>query len=621
MSDYFNEVSYGKLTISTTFYPSSEGNAISTYVDSHPRSYFQEYNSTTNPTGYSGSDQKKEREFTLLKKAVLAVKDQIPSDLNVDFNNDGIVDNVCFIVQGDTDGWSDLLWPHMWSLTDDYYVTINEKQVITFNFQIESYARSSTSVLCHEMFHTIGAPDLYHYTTGTSLHPVGNWDIMEYNTEPAQSMGAYMKYKYGGWIESIPEISKSGTYTISPLDSSNATNLCYKIPIANSSSGEFIVLEYRKQGKVFESVIPGTGLLIYRIWPYARGNMYFNGTDILDEVYVYRPDGSANNNGDYETAFFSDKVYRTSFSKDITNPSCLLSDGTIGNITITNVMQTNDGNISFRVVLPGDDYLFPLKENFTLSSTANVSSSVSIETNVDSWTCSSSADWLEAIKSEDATKISFRTISENLSLDNRDAIITISSDGLPDSYVYVKQKGSAAFLTVDTRTQTVWGSTGATAEYKISTNLPSWEVSYSVSWISVDKNVDNGTVTVKTLSANTGNAERQAIIKVTAGSLQVNLIFIQDIYTGVDQMSSDGVKIFPNPSQGLFYVCIEGNTSGIATIKIYNILGNLVDERELFLEGNSKQSIKLNAEPSGVYLLKIKYGSKTITRKLMINSL
>jgi M6 family metalloprotease-like protein len=69
------------------------------------------------------------------------------------------------------------------------------------------------------MFHSLGAPDLYHYSYD-GLQPVYTWDVMETNLNPPQHMGAYMKYKYGEWITSIPVITSSGTYTLNPLTSS-----------------------------------------------------------------------------------------------------------------------------------------------------------------------------------------------------------------------------------------------------------------------------------------------------------------------------------------------------------------------------------------------------------------
>ncbi|HNX01827.1 MAG TPA: M6 family metalloprotease domain-containing protein, partial [Candidatus Cloacimonadota bacterium] len=174
MQNYFSEASYGQLNISTTFYPAPSTTVLS-YQDSHPRAYYSPYDATTNPDGYTSSNSTS-REHTLLVNAVNGVSSGIPSTLTVDADGDGKVDNVCFIIQGNSDGWAELLWPHRWSLYSQY-AYINGKRVYDYNFQLSLFMASrGVGVLCHEMFHSLGAPDLYHYTT-QPVSPVGSWDI------------------------------------------------------------------------------------------------------------------------------------------------------------------------------------------------------------------------------------------------------------------------------------------------------------------------------------------------------------------------------------------------------------------------------------------------------------
>jgi len=131
-----------------------------------------------------------------------------------------------FIVRGATTAWATLLWPHRWVLYNET-VYINGKRVWDYNLQVEDHLNNSgPGVLCHEMFHSLSAPDLYHYNSAPYVS-VGPWDLMDNNHNPPQFMGAYMKYRYGGWIESIPEITECGTYTLSPL--SEPENNSFKI--------------------------------------------------------------------------------------------------------------------------------------------------------------------------------------------------------------------------------------------------------------------------------------------------------------------------------------------------------------------------------------------------------
>ena len=345
MKSYFQAASYGAINIPTTFYPGHDGDAVISYQDTYPRKYFEPYNAASNPMGYDGDDERTEREFSLLERAVNYINANypIPTDLNIDYDEDGYVDNVCFIVKGGVGAWSSLLWPHKWSLYGKN-VYINGKRVWTFNFQLADATNYfNTSTMCHEMNHSLGAPDLYHYYHGTDLSPVGRWDLMENNAMPPQHCGAYMKMKYGHWIDDIPEITEAGTYTLNPISSPTSDNVAYKI--ASSEPNQYYVLEYRNSA--IETSLPGSGLLIYRINTYYDGNAgYDPDNGIYDEVYLFRPGGYVSDNGSINSAYFTADVGRNEFST-ATSPYPFFTDGTIDeNFMIYNI--TSAGNtISF----------------------------------------------------------------------------------------------------------------------------------------------------------------------------------------------------------------------------------------------------------------------------------
>ena len=341
LKSYYKEVSYDMLNINTSHYPECNMNTNLSYQDSHNRKYFQPYNAWSNPIGYQTYEERVDREHVLLRDAVIWVNQNspIPTSLNIDADNDGYVDNVCFVIRGNNDGWNDLIWAHRWMLYS-YNVKINGKRVWDFTFQPESQVDVFT--LAHEMFHSLGAPDLYRYEED-NISPVWYWDIMEHGKG---HMLTYMKWKYsnGTWINSIPMITTSGTYTLNPISSS--TNNCYKIPSPYSTS-EYFVVEYRRKTGMYEKYIPGSGLIVTRINTNAEGNA--DGPP--DEVYVYRPNGNLYNNGNPDNAYFSSGSLRTAIN-DNTNPSSFLSDGSQGGLDIYNV--TAAGNtISFSIGIEG----------------------------------------------------------------------------------------------------------------------------------------------------------------------------------------------------------------------------------------------------------------------------
>lgn len=325
LKHYFQEVSYGQLDITSYHYPIADLSTNLSYQDSYDRSYFQPYNATTNTNGYSGDDERRTREHALLQRAVNALENQIPNSLTIDADNDNRVDNVCFIIRGNAEGWSDLLWAHRWVLYS-YNVTIHGKRVWDYTFQPENQAVAST--ISHEMFHTLGAPDLYRYSHD-GFTPVGPWDLM---SSGFVHMGAFMKYKYanGNWISEIPTISEPGEYTLNPLTSSE--NNAYRINSPFSST-EYFIVEYRKQSGIYESNIPRSGLLVYRINQLAGDG---NAQGPPDEVYLYRPNGTTTSNGSLNLAALSSDYGYTAIGDNL-NPEPFLSDGSQGGLNIINI--------------------------------------------------------------------------------------------------------------------------------------------------------------------------------------------------------------------------------------------------------------------------------------------
>lgn len=339
VKDYYNEVSYGKVDVHSTLYPNSTNNTIVSYQDSNPRSYYLPI-SSTNPNGYTSS-QRSRREHDLLKNAIEYVKDEIPTSMDIDGNNDGKVDSVSFICKGNATGWGSILWGHRWALYT-HNVQINGKRVWDYTFQPENQA--TVTIISHELFHVFGAPDLYRYSGG-GISPVGSWDIM---ANGRGHMSTHMKYKYADkkWIENIPVINNSGKYTINPITTEH--NNSYRINSPNSTQ-EYFLIEYRQRlNNTYDNTIPGSGLLVYRI---HEGINTGNRNGPPDEVYVFRPNGTLTSNGTISWANYSDKVNRTEINSN-TNPIPFLKDGSGGGLHIYNIKELNN-SIEFEILIDG----------------------------------------------------------------------------------------------------------------------------------------------------------------------------------------------------------------------------------------------------------------------------
>lgn len=382
LRDYYLEVSYNQLTIDTYIVTSND--QIVYYNDIYERSYYEPYDIVSNPNGYTDATRNR-REHELLKRAIEFVDEYnlVPDTLNLDANNDGDVDSITFLVSGEANNWNDLFWPHKWELSSFYNYgpntydedapMLNGLHAFNYTFELLGFSTNydyqvNVPIVTHETFHLISAPDLYHYYRYDWIDAVGDWGIMDQITDVPSHMLGYMKYQYGGWIDSVTEITTSGTYTLYPLQDS--PNNLYVI---NTGYGnEYVYLEYRDQTGVYESNTPNSGLLVYRVdmdyFDMGNEQGYYLEDDytVSEEVFVFRPgivdtvppitfspidqvgideDGSIDNAALSQYNLYDEMGLGT-------NVLMFHSDGSLMDITIKNVIEYN-GYITFEVILDG----------------------------------------------------------------------------------------------------------------------------------------------------------------------------------------------------------------------------------------------------------------------------
>ncbi|MCU0378863.1 MAG: M6 family metalloprotease domain-containing protein [Bacteroidales bacterium] len=344
---YYKEASYGKMDIVSHHFPGGATENL-WFTDIYPRAYYQPYDVTNNPSGYK-DNERATREHGLLERAVVWATQNysIPVDVDFDLNDDGKMDNISFVVKGSPDGWGELLWPHRWTLYTRT-VKINDLSINSYTLQLENV---TVGTLCHEMFHSLlGAPDLYHYDKKSV--PVGPWDLMG---SGRGHPGAWMKHKYGGWIDEIPEIKKSGTYSLKTLAGEESNSYIIRTPY---STDQFFVVEYRKKEGFYEGTLPASGMIIQRIDNRYRGN----ASGPPDEVYVFRKNGTPSYDGTISSAALPGADPAASFS-DNTNPYAFLQEGTVTGINITDIKNYGDSILfTVNVDQPVDLNLVPVSD-------------------------------------------------------------------------------------------------------------------------------------------------------------------------------------------------------------------------------------------------------------------
>ena len=93
-------------------------------------------------------------------------------------------------------------------------------------------------------------------------------------------------------------------------------------------------------------------------------------------------------------------------------------------------------------------------------------------------------------------------------------------------------------------------------------------------------------------------------------------LVVVEIETGMAEEIADGLTLFPNPSNGKFY--LETNESGNDPIElqIMDLTGRIIYNRQLTLI--EKIEIDLSGQPKGIYFLRVKSEEKLLNKKLVI---
>ncbi|MCR6638226.1 MAG: M43 family zinc metalloprotease [Sporocytophaga sp.] len=125
----------------------------------------------------------------------------------------------------------------------------------------------------------------------------------------------------------------------------------------------------------------------------------------------------------------------------------------------------------------------------------------------------------------------------------------------------------------------------------------------------------------KTQTISLTNYERkniQIIFRNTSDN--ENMLYLDNIrFTGTplgmqDQTArADGIKLYPNPTQGSFVINAMNN---IDFIGIYDLLGG---EVQIINPDGTNQTVDLSAEPTGIYIVKIRVGGRTKVTKIILD--
>ena len=240
----------------------------------------------------------------------LASENVAQVDASVDFsqydlNQDGHIDAM-FMVHAGSDGADDGNVHHCWShAIPGFGYTTNDGVVIDGvtnvpEFAMVTPARETTmcciAVMCHEMGHLVGLPDLYDYSRN-EWGP-GYWGLMSYGAWGAGGNTPWSPSHMEAWsmVEggfATPTVITHDTFDLHILDVETHP-IIYKVWRNGVNTDSCFLLENREQ-KGFDTPLPGAGLLIWHI-DYTQSGYYNivdleeDSTDHLSHGFGYRPD-------------------------------------------------------------------------------------------------------------------------------------------------------------------------------------------------------------------------------------------------------------------------------------------------------------------------------------------
>lgn len=235
-------------------------------------------------------DDKRPRE--MVREAIMKLDAQGFDFTQCDSDGDKVLDILTVVHAGEGEeayGDYDTIWSHQWNI-GQRYLTHDNIYVFEYNTVPELYSTSITGigVICHELGHVIGMPDLYDTTYSSRgagafcLMASGSWN--GYGYVPSH-MSAWCKYAMG-WAKPIV-IDEEGQYSIG--DSVKSNTAFYKLSGDTFKSREYFLIENR-QGTGFDRSLPGTkrGVLIWHI----DESIYDNSNPGHYKVDLEEADGS-----------------------------------------------------------------------------------------------------------------------------------------------------------------------------------------------------------------------------------------------------------------------------------------------------------------------------------------
>jgi plastocyanin len=232
------------------------------------------------------------------------------------------------------------------------------------------------------------------------------------------------------------------------------------------------------------------------------------------------------------------------------------------------------------------------------------------------WSTSSNAGWCTVGAGGSGNGSISANYSENTTVTQRVATITVTVSGLPDQTVTVTQAGAAPTLTVGPANQNV-AATSGTTNFSVTSNT-AWTAASSATWCTVTPSGNGNGMIIATYGANPTNQVRIATITTTVSGLPVQTVTVTQAAStvGMDDQVLSQVQAYPNPTKGAFKLNMGSISDREVEITILDMSGKRILSK--VCNGSTEYSFDISSQPKGYYFVRIDMGGSSAVRRIVL---
>lgn len=384
--DYYDEVTYGNLTIVTINMPGALG-----WMRA-PQTYAYYVNNNNGFGSYPRNAQK-------LAEDAVALADPYVDFSQYDNNGDGYVDALFVIHSGpgaEFTGSNNDIWSHKWSMRTPQYVD----GVYAYTYSMEpEYWQNPGDMTCgvyaHEMGHSVfGLPDVY--DRDGSSRGLGRWSLMaggswngSLGNSPAHP-DAWCRSQMG-YATPVNLTTNVSNYSIPAIE---ADTTLIRLWTDGTMGNQYFLVENR-QPVGYDAALPGNGLCIYHVdesvmsqndnewYPgHTNSGHYLVALEQADGLWQLEHNSNSGNSGDPFPGSYNRRTFDDLTTPDTRDYAFNSTTVAVRNISNSASIMTADFEVTTIVNDPDIDitptfFTFNILENETTSDVLNIANTAS----------------------------------------------------------------------------------------------------------------------------------------------------------------------------------------------------------------------------------------------------